>query len=144
MDGEDFREAFLHANANAEFIADEFADVIRDLMRAVSSDDGGGSVYQASERMKFVVGLLQRCPEPIGWYRMFSEAVEEIQNCIPDDPDDRRYVHAAKRGTKYLVELSATDNAARGRSARRLQEFRDAIRWSEEARGERKANTGGR
>ncbi|EZP66164.1 hypothetical protein BV96_04587 [Sphingomonas paucimobilis] len=138
MDSEDFREAFLQANARPEFISSEFADVIRYLMRAVSADDGNGPIYQASEKMKFVADLLQRCPDPVSWYGMFSDAVEEIQNSIPDDPDDRRYVHAAKRGTKYLVELSATDNAARGRAARRLDEFRDAIRWSEEAPGGRR------
>jgi len=138
MDDEDFGEAFLKANARPEFIASELADVIRYLMRAVSADDVSGPIYQASEKMNFVADLLQRCPDPVSWYGMFSDAVEEIQNCIPDDPDDRRYVYAAKRGTKYLVELSATDNAARGRAARRLDEFRDAIRWSEEARGGRK------
>jgi len=137
VEGEDFREAFLQANARPDFIAGEFADVVRYLMRAVSADDTSGPMYQASEKMKFVADLLQRCPEPVSWYRLFSDAVEEIQSCIPDDPDDRRYIHAAKRGTKYLVEASATDNAARGRAARRLDEFRTAIHWSEEARGKR-------
>ena len=135
MDGEAFREAFLKANARPEFIASEFADVIRYLMRGVSADDTSGPIYQASEKMKFVADLLERCPEPISWYSLFRDAIAEIQECIPDDPDDRRYIHAAKRGTMYLIESSATDNAARGRAARRLDEFRTAIRWSDEARG---------
>lgn len=138
MDGEDFREAFLQANARPDFIASEFADVVRCLMRAVSADDGRGSVYQASEKMKFIADLMQRCPEPVSWYGMFFAAVEEIQNRIPDDRDDHPYILAAKCGTKYLVELTATDNAARGRCRQRLEEFRDAIRWSDEARGGRK------
>jgi hypothetical protein len=133
MDNSEFREAFLQANARPDFIASEFANVIRYLMRAVSADDGG-SVAEASEKMQFVNQLLQRCQEPVSWYGIFSEAVKEMQEFIPADPDDRRYVHAAKRGTKYLVELSATDGAAGGRAARRLREFHDAIRWSEEAR----------
>jgi len=135
MENSEFREAFLQANARLDFIADQFADVIRDLMRAVSADDAAGPLYKASEKMNFVADLLRRCPDNVSWYSLFSEAVEQIQSCIPDDPDDRRYIHAAKRGTKYLIECSATDNAARGRSARRLDEFRSAIKWSEEARG---------
>lgn len=138
MDGEDFREAFLQANARPEFIASEFADVLRDLMRAVSADSVGSPLSQASERMGLIADLLERCPDPISWYALFFDAVERIQDRIPDDPDDRRYIQTAKRGMKYLIETSATDNAAQGRAARRLDEFRTSIRLAEDARNERR------
>jgi hypothetical protein len=132
-----YREAFLQANANEPFIASQLADVIRALIRAVSSDEGSSGIYAASEKMKFISDLIARSPDPITWYGLFNDAVHEIQHCIPDDPDDRKYINAAKRGMKYLVESSATDNVARGRASKRLREFQNAIRWSTEARGGR-------
>jgi len=120
-----FHGAFLAANANERFIVVQLADVIRDLMRAVSSDNSSGGVYSAAEKMGFVGELLTRCQEPLSWRRLLKNAVEEIKANIPDDPDDRRLVEAATRGI----------NAARGRASRRLQEFRDAVFWSMESRG---------
>ena len=137
FDAKSFREVFLDANANEPFIAAQLADVIRYLMRAVTSEDPSSGLHSASEKMKFVAELLPRMQEPTSWYRLFTAAVEDIQRGIPDDPDERRFISAAKRGTKYLIESSATDGAARGRASRRLEEFRQAIRWSVEARGGR-------
>jgi hypothetical protein len=137
FDPAEFREAFLVANANEDFIVGQLASVIRDLMRAVSSDDSSGGVYSAAKAMKFIGDLLARCQEQPSWYRLLSAAVEDIKANIPDDPDDRKFIDAATRGIKYFVEASATDNAAKGRASRRHQEFRDAIRRSLESRGGR-------
>ena len=137
FDGKSFRETFLQANANQPFIASQLADVVRYLVRAVSSDDPSGGLYSASEKMNFVCGVISRSSEPLSWYSLFTEAVSKIQEAIPDDPDDRKFIAAAKRGTKYLVESSATDGAARGRASQRLNEFRQAIRRSIETRGSR-------
>jgi hypothetical protein len=134
MDDEDFHEHFLQANAHPDFIASQFADVIRDLMRAVSADGDVGPVYEASEKMKLTIELLRRCPEPPSWHRLFHEAVSEIQSVIANNADPRDYIRAAKRGTKYLAETSATDSGARGRSGRRLNEFKEAFRWSDASR----------
>ena len=131
---EDFHERFLQANARPDIAASHFADVVRNLIRAVAADDPSRPSHAAAQEMKHVIELLLRCQEPVGWYWLVSEAVREIQDCLPDDPDDRRYINAAKRGMKYLAESSATDNAARGRASRRFEEFRNAIRWSEENR----------
>lgn len=132
-----FREAFLKANANEPYIASQLADVIRSLMRAVSSEEASSGIHAASEKMAFVSDLIARSPEPLTWYGLIKEAVAEIQGCIPDDPNDRKFIGAAKCGMKYLVESSATDNAARGRASKRLSEFQRAFRWSTEARGGR-------
>lgn len=137
FDPKAYHEAFLQANANGPFIASELADVIRSLMRAVSSDDSSGAIHAASEKMTFIGDFLARSPEPLSWHGLIREAVDEIKEQLPDDDDDRKLIHAAKRGVKYLVESSATDNAARGRASKRLDDFRQAIRWSMEARGGR-------
>jgi len=49
---------------------------------------------------------------------------------------ERATIEAAKSGVKFLVERSCDDNAARGRSSRRLREFLDDVRYLDEARQE--------
>jgi hypothetical protein len=137
-DNDDFREAFLRANAREDFIVAQLADMLRDLMRAVSSDDVSGKAWSAGEQMTFVCKLIARSETPLSWHRLMSDAVRSITDNIPEDPDDQKLISAAKRGMKYLVECSATDNAARGRASKRRTEFEDAIRWSQEARGRRR------
>lgn len=135
MDQDSFREAFLCANANREFIVGEFADVVRSLVRAFASTESSRAISDAATRMEFVAELLKRCDDHITWYNMFSGAISEIHGCMPDDRIGGGYVHAGRAGTKYLIESSATDGAARGRASRRLQEFQTAARWALERRG---------
>jgi len=131
---DDFRERFLKANANPGHIASRFADVLRNLMRSVAANDPSRALYYAAEDMKFVADLLERCEQPMSWHSLFADAVENIQRMLPEDTDDKRYSRAAQDGVKYLVESSATDNAARGRASRRLSEFIATIEYSRDAR----------
>ena len=133
-DGDTFREAFLQANARPDFISGEFAEALRYLIRAVAADDSSGALYSASEKTTFLMDLIQRCPEGLSWYSIFSEAVGEIKEAIPQDTDDRRYVHAARRGMKYFVELSSNDGFASARASKAYDGFCQAMRWSDEAR----------
>ena len=128
-DAENFREAFLYANANRDFISSELADVLRYLVRAMVADDPSSSLSGAAQKMSFVDDLLQRCQEPLTWY--------DLRNGIPDDADEWRYIRAAKKGTKYLVEGSARDNLAAARASKAFDAFRNAIKWSDEARKHR-------
>ena len=130
----DFVEASLYANANRQVIGSLMAEVIRDLMRALSSDHDTG--YKASEKMNFVVDMLRRCEEPLSWHQLFSDAIAEMRESLPVDSFDKEYIRLAKRGVKYFVESSATDSAAPGRASRRQNEFRDSIRHIEAAKVE--------
>ncbi|MBQ1498416.1 MAG: hypothetical protein IIZ38_08880 [Sphingomonas sp.] len=136
-DAENFREAFLYANANRDFISSELADVLRYLVRAMVADDPSSSLSGAAQKMSFVEDLLQRCQEPLTWYDLFQASVDDIRNGIPDDADEWRYIRAAKKGTKYLVEGSARDNLAAARASKAFDAFRNAIKWSDEARKHR-------
>lgn len=132
---DDFRESFLRANANLDFISYQFADVIRNLMRATAAGDPSSTIYKAAEKMNFVADLLSRTDEKFGFYHVFEKAVSDLRN--DDDREsnvETAIVAAAKDGVKFLVERSCDDNAARGRASRRRQEFLSAIRWIEEER----------
>jgi len=65
---DDFRDRFLEANANAKHIAFRFAEVLRNLMRAVAANDPSRALYVAAQDMKLVVELIERCesPETVG------------------------------------------------------------------------------
>ncbi|HZS85359.1 MAG TPA: hypothetical protein VFA50_20995 [Stellaceae bacterium] len=129
-----FRDEFLKANANLDFIGSQFADVLRDLMRAVSSDDPTDGAYRAAKKMDFVADLLSRCEEKFGFRHMFLKALEEFRDDPEWDTVEHATVHAAQRGIKYLVERSCSDHAARGRASKREHEFLSAIKEIEEMR----------
>lgn len=120
-------DAFLNANANEEFIASKLADVIRYSMRAVSSDVRTGTGYSAAETMSLVIRLIARSEQPQLWPRLFSLALEELREGVPQTEYEQGFVDAARRGIKYLVEISAMDGAARGRASRRRNEFKSAM-----------------
>ena len=142
-DPKEFRREFLKANANPEFIAGQFADVLRNLMRAIAatSDYSSGGVYEAARFMRYVDELIQHSPEKIDMHQVFRLAVRDIRGERPDDEEeediDRRRIQVARSATRFLVESSCRDNASRGRSSKRWGEFERELRWLEEAQAER-------
>lgn len=123
-------EAFLAENASEEVIVEELANVLRELMRAVSSDGYSSGAGSAAKGMKLVGDLLAHSKEPLSWHRLLLFAVDSIKEKLPDNPYDRKFIDAAMRGIKYVAESSATDNAAKGRASKRRGEFEQAIRWA--------------
>lgn len=77
-DKDDFRESFLRANANLDFISYQFADVIRNLMRATAAGDPSSVIYKAAEKMNFVADLLSRTEEKFGFYHVFEKAIADL------------------------------------------------------------------
>jgi hypothetical protein len=134
-DKDDFRESIHRAKANLDIISYQFADVIRNIMRATAAGDPSSAIYKAAEKMNFVADLLSRTEEKFGFYHVFEKAIADLIN--EDERENNvetAIVAAAKDGVKFLVERSCDDNAARGRASRRRQEFLSSIRWIEEER----------
>ncbi len=123
---------FFAANANRQFIVGQMAEVIRNLMRAASSEQNNSR--KSSDQMEFVVQLLEHCDEPLTWYDLFSDAIAEIRANLGDRLYDKEYIYLAERGVKYFVESSATDSGASGRASRRRNELQDSIRQIEAAK----------
>jgi hypothetical protein len=129
-----FRERFLDANANLDFISHKFADVLRDLMRASVARDPTPAADRAAERMNFVADLLSRTKEKFSFHDLFSRSLELMRNVDERADLDAAMVDAAERGLKLLVERSCDDDAARGRISQREHDFLSAIDRLEEAR----------
>ena len=133
-DVEDFGEALLRANATPETIAFEIADVLRDLLRASAAEDPWTGPYRAAMRMDRALELIERCPEPLSWSRLFKEAVENIRDTGRAGELEEPIIQAARAGLRYLVEQSCDDNAARGRASQRRAAFLHEIAAIEQRR----------
>lgn len=125
---EDYRERFLRANANPEYVSSLFANVLRRLMRAVGAQSHWEPARQAAAEIYELIEFMQHAEKPFTLYEVFEKAVEEIREGLPEEDGFRdRYVYAAMAGLMFLVEASAPDNAARGRASKRLQSFISAM-----------------
>ena len=84
--------------------------------------------------MSFVAELLAKTDEKFSFYDLFRKALEEFRDETDWGTAEHAKVGAARRGMKYLVERSCSDNAARGRASRREREFLSAIKAIDEVR----------
>ena len=127
-------EASFQADATPERVAHEMADLIRDLIRAASSENDNGS--KAAQQMETTMRYVTRCSEPISWWRIFSDALGMIRANLPENKHDSKYLNVATSGMKFFVESTAVDNFAKGRAVQRLGDLQNAIRWLEPEKAE--------
>jgi hypothetical protein len=129
-----YSEAFLRANANPDFISHEFADVLRYLIRAWTSQNPTSATYRAAERMDFVTALLAQTEHKMNFYQLFSMALNHMRDDRIHSGIESEVHSTALAGVKMLVEESCQDTAARGRAANRRNNFMDGIKYVEAAR----------
>ncbi|MGF1629170.1 MAG: hypothetical protein ACFCUT_06835 [Kiloniellaceae bacterium] len=126
---EGFREDFLQANANKEFIGAQFTEVVRHLMRAIGATSTPDyAISRAAEQMQFVLELLQRTEEHITFRDLFAQAAANLGDIPPrgDRLDDM--VDAAQIGISLIAELTCADNTALARASKRENEFFSALK----------------
>lgn len=119
-----FMQAFREANANPEFIARHFADVLRDLMRAVAVKDAtlGGQTYKAAQAWEEMEQLLALADPKIDMRTIFDLAVDDIRAGLAVAENDERgqlRLDVARAATQFLIEKSCADNAATARASGR-------------------------
>lgn len=135
---EGLHDRFVKANANLEYISYQFADVLRNLIRASVAGDPRSALYNAAEKMNFVAELLSKTEEKFGFHTLFTNALQHVRKENDrESPIKDAIIRAAKSGVQFLVERSCDDNAARGRASRRQDEFLNAIHWLQQERGGR-------
>ncbi|WP_298333730.1 hypothetical protein [Asticcacaulis sp.] len=125
-DHQRFMQAFRKANANPEFIARNFADVLRDLMRAVAVQDAtlGGHSYKAAQAWEEVEQLLALADPKIDMHTIFRLAVADIRAGLAVAENDERgqlRLDVARAATQFLIEKSCDDNAATARASGRWE-----------------------
>jgi len=126
-------DAHLKLNANVDYMAGRLADMIRHCMRSIASSDGGRrQTYEALQDFVTLRKLIDYS-EDVSFYDLFAKALEELRP-ESDDVLESAILDAAKSGLQLLIELSCSDGAARGRAAKRRQDFLNSLKYIEEAR----------
>lgn len=135
-------DSFLKANANADYIASKLADMIRNAMRAmVSNDHYASQVYEGSQNLKYLLELISYAEtKELHAYDVFEKAVKNLQPESSQNEDyvDRCMSSAAESVMRLMIERSCYDNAAKARISKREMDFLNDIKHLEEAREERK------
>jgi len=138
---DDFRERFLKGNANSRYMGHHLAELVRSLVRAMATNsDTSSQLFRASEILTTLIQLMSRADD-LRPGEIVQEAAQDLAIEEPRDRVNEAILDAARMGTRYLVESSCADNAARGRSSKRREEFLTAIQWIEEAREERRRSS---
>ncbi|MGV1013731.1 MAG: hypothetical protein ACOYB4_02030 [Methyloceanibacter sp.] len=138
MAEDDFQKRFLEANANVDFIGYQFARLIRYVVRAsVSQDPYETNKHNAAQTMKFMFELIAASKDRLHTSELVDAAVSDLK---VDDEDDERdgLLRVATEGVKYMLELSSTDNAARGRQSKQRSNLEGAIQFHVQRAGVRR------
>ena len=123
------REVFLKGNANAEYIASTFTDVLRDLMRATAAKrDPIDGIIRATEKWNLLLDLLAHYKEPLSWAKLFEEAVLKLRH-DPSDHDNisRAIQEVARAGMSLYVERTCGDGFGSARASKKETQLLDSI-----------------
>ena len=82
MDDDNFSEAFLKANANEPFIAAQFAEFIRNILRSTITSGYSNQKYAAVDNLKFCFALLRNA-EQVHFLDLVDQIIEDLE--VPDD-----------------------------------------------------------
>lgn len=124
----DIRETWLEANANQEFISQEFAELIRLVLRGIESPNATSVASGILYKLKDVGQLVLRC----GKFDEHQAIVDAIRSFSQDhnlDRMDAAYSEVSVAGLRYLAERTAGDRCARARASQRKSELSDAIEY---------------
>lgn len=110
--------------AKKEYILEDFTDVLRDLMRAISAENNyAGGLNRATYKMNHVNNKLKLCEEPITWHELFSYAVEQLRDLEKLDEYKIMHAFAAQAGMSMLAEMTCSDSATNGRVSKKQDNF---------------------
>lgn len=110
-------DADLDPATLARYFAEDFACILRNLLRALAASDASGSLATASRDMRQFEKNLNdpRTPADLNWYKIFDGAVSELKDSIDSDSYHGEFVELARACVKYLAELSTSDNLSGAR-----------------------------
>lgn len=122
----EFWEHYLSAKANNRTIAFEIEDLVRTLIRTLSSQNPSRGITGLLDKIGHIQELVRRCPD-FDPHRVVGEAMHEISDVEPNEGLDPALLDIATTGMKYFAEKSATDGPARARASKRCHELMRSI-----------------
>jgi hypothetical protein len=130
---DDPHDAILKANANVEHMSSLLADFVRAIMRSTATNGRSSQAYNAMEALTEFLRHLPHA-EDVRTYDLIEKTIDDLTVEVDENSLDCDRVRAAKMGMRYLIEASCRDGAARGRSAKRMDEFEHAWKMVDELR----------
>jgi len=131
----DIREAWLEANANREFTSQEFAELVRLVLRGIESRNAGSVASDLLYKLKDVGQLVLRCGK-FDEHQAIDDAIRSFSQDHNLDRIDAAYSEVSIAALRYLAERTAGDRCARARASHRKSELSDAIEYLSALRDE--------
>lgn len=132
LDGRHFEEALLTGNANADYMGQQLADLMRHLLRLSVNGDNGVTLLNASTTLKRVLQLAQRAPTGVTFHDVIQAAVNDMAPVEPRGAAQQVCLDLAKDGVRYFLEMSSTDGFSGARASKRLSALRQSARELDE------------
>src|SRR5258707_158316 len=99
---EDFRERLLKANANVDYMAHQFAEVLRNCIRASAASDPSSQTFHAAQNFEMLLQLIVRS-EGVPIYDLMARAIEALSVKPSRNLLDDATTRAAQMGARLLV-----------------------------------------
>jgi DNA-binding MarR family transcriptional regulator len=129
----EWTEAFLKGNAEPDYIARHFGNILSHLMRAVAAkSDYSTNLFKAERSWRYMWKLVERCEEALSWYDLFDEAVKGLRDDGGRELSDLdgAYREVVRTGMSLYID----GMRAGGFGSVKDRRFMDALRHLEELR----------
>lgn len=102
------------------------ADFVRYTLRAALKPNRENPCDNATDSLLKMLKAINHS-KGVDAHAVVEEVVSSLTAEFNIDNPDRLWISAAETGANYWLEITTSDNAARGRAAKRFNEFRDSV-----------------
>ncbi len=112
----------------------QYAEVIRNFLRALAADNPTNSICTAAELISSAQTYLDRLPPDVGWHQILERAIEQLRTPVSANRLDREYLVLARAGLKFMAELTTSDGFSAARTSKARQDMDHGVRYLQAAR----------
>lgn len=123
------RQAFVKDENNLELAADDLAEGIRDLLRALAAKDPSGPASRAIATLK---SILRVYGNDLPAQRVLNAAIAKLTDLNNGRSQDGAIADSAQEALRYFAELTATDEMAHLRLSKAHDRYNTAVRRIDE------------
>lgn len=118
------RQAFISDEANLELAADDLAEAIRDLLRALAAKDPSEPISRASGAM---LSILRVYRGDFPAEQVLTTAVARLTSLDDERSQHGSIIDTARSALRYFAEATATDNFSQARLGKAHRRYADDI-----------------
>ncbi len=125
MDEQARRKAFVSDEANLDLVAQDLAEAIRDLLRALAAKDPSPAIARLSSTIRTNLRIYG---EDLPAERVLAAAVAQLVCLDEARAQGGAIVDTARSALSYFAEATATDNFAEARLSKAQQRYENDIK----------------